>query len=141
MTKKHIIKNSIKLIEMFAKELNLNISNKGDGHAFENTFWNGLFIDDSQIPEIKAYDDKETFLIELRSFWGNPEISIRNKIGYEEDLYVIHYSNGSHNENGDYIRTDDFKLYEIRIDTRENHKEKIDRRKRRRAAKKKVRAL
>ena len=48
------------------------------------------------------------------------------KIGYEEDLYVIQYSDGSHNENGDYIRTDDFKLYEIRIDVRKDHKEKFE---------------
>ena len=126
MTKEYIIKNSIELIKMFSKELNLNVNNKGVGHAFDNSFWEGIFTDRSDIPEITATNENGTFKIELRSFWGHPEISIRDKIGYGEDLYVIQFCDSSYDENGNYIRTGDFKLYEIRIDVRNNHRSKLD---------------
>ena len=127
MTKEYIVKNSIKLIEMFAKELNLNVNNKGTGHAFDNSFWKDIFEDKSEIPEITANNEDGTFEIGLRSFWGNPEIDIHCKIskGSFKDLYVINFSDGKYDEGGNYIHTENFTLREIRIDADENHKKKL----------------
>lgn len=116
MRKEFIVKAMIEIIEEVTKEKNLKIKDKGPGHAFDNTFWKDFVKDTSNIPNIIATNDD--FKIEIRSFWGCPELSVRRDRTKNEELLVLAYSDydkGKH--------TGDFQVNEIRCYSRNNYKE------------------
>ena len=94
MTKEKIINAILAFINEKAKELDLTVVDEGTGHAFDNSFWKGIAVDDSNIPSVTASND--SYSIKLRSFWGSPELDIRKTIEKEEEvkheLYVITFS-------------------------------------------------
>ena len=131
MTKQTIVKAMTELIEMYAKDRHCVPINKGTGHAFEKTFWDGIFTDNSEIPEIVAENEEIKFSIRVRSFWGCPELDIHilsddNESGFA-DTYVIRYSDSALDKNGNYMRTENFRLAEVSVNTDKNHIEKMDR--------------
>lgn len=111
MTKEHIIKAMTEIIKEQAEEMGLTVENKGTGHEFDNSFWEGILKDHSGIPEIKAY--KDGYSITLRSFWGCPELDIRD--GHE--LLVLTY--------GDYGHKGKYKVVQVRVDG-DHYKENIN---------------
>lgn len=109
MKKEEIIKGCIALIKHKAEKLNLTITDKGTGHDFDGTVWKDILPDTSNIPNIIAYNDD--YSIELRSFWGDPEIDIR-KGAEHHILQIFNYSdyfNGEH--------TGEFYINQIRVDS------------------------
>lgn len=129
MKKEHIVKAMIEIIKNKTESLNLNVEDKGTGHAFENTFWDGLIEDKSDIPEIKAYNDN--YSIGLRSFWGSPELCIRRHSeanNGKEEMLILCYSDFEYDdiEHTSYTHTDNFYVDEIRCNTHGNYKACID---------------
>lgn len=120
MTKQKIINAAISLIRMEAVKRKLEVIDRGTGHAFENTIWN--FKDDSGIPNVIGKG--EGYSIELRSFWGSPEIDIRRETQEGEELLIFNFSD-SVKKDGSYIHTGDFKPHEIRVDARWDYKQCI----------------
>lgn len=117
MKKEQIIQGMAKLIEEKTKELELTVTNNGTGHAFDNFFWQGILNDDSNIPNIIA--KKEGFRIELRSFWGDPELDLHRLYDHGEELLVLRYSDSVRNaKTGHYEHTGNFKVHEVRVDAR-----------------------
>lgn len=121
MKKEEVIYAIKKIIEQKSKKLNLEVENKGIGHAFDHTVWKGIAIDDSGIPNIVA--KRHGYKIELRSFWGNPELSIRTEIGDNHELFVLVYSDEYLKEDG-LIHSGDYKVEEVRYNGN-NYKEGI----------------
>ena len=123
MKKKDIIARSIELIKKIADKKRLTIKNNGTGHAFDNSFWKDMFVDDSNIPNIIA--EKDGYSIELRSYWGNPEIDVRRHRPYGEELLVLNFSDSVEKENK-YIHTGEFRVNEVRVDGTHNYKRAIN---------------
>ena len=122
MKKGDIIAGAIRYINRIADKKRLKVVNNGTGHAFEGTVWT-MFEDDSNIPNIIA--KKDGYSIELRSFWGNPEIDIHRRKPYGEELLVLNFSDSV--KNGDkYIHTGEFRVNEVRVDGTHNYKRAIN---------------
>ena len=114
MTKEVIVDNMFQYIRLVAEYYgDMEIVNKGTGNAFEHTFWKDILTDDSNIPNVVA--EREDYSIELRSFWGMPELDIRQKTDKGEVLICITYSD-SVKEDGEYVHTNVFNLNQVRID-------------------------
>lgn len=129
MTKEQVIKGAIKLIEKKCNEYGMEAENRGTGKAFEGGFWEHILTDDSNIPNVVAngkYNDGMKYTIELRSFWGAPEVDIRRKTADGEELLIFNFSDSVTDENGNYIHTGDFRVCEVRVDARGNYKNCIE---------------
>lgn len=109
MKKEHIVRAAIEIIEEQAKKYDLVITDNGTGHAFDNTFWEGL-KDTSNIPNVIASND--IMKIELRSFWDSPHLSIRiEEENQMEKLLVLTYSDGAYRKK---TLKDDFTVEDIK---------------------------
>lgn len=124
MKKETIIKAMIEIIVDATKWHNLEFNYKGCGHAYDNTLWKDLLKDDSDIPNVVASSD--TYKIELRSFWGSPELSIYRKVNKNHELLVLNYDDYDYDDNGELINTRDFRVNEVRCDSHGNYKKCID---------------
>ena len=102
MNKSQIVNKMISVIEDYAEKYNLEISDPVYGEAFKNSIWEGLIKDDSDIHHIIA--SNEDMSIELRSFWGSPELSVRSDSG----LLVLLYRENS--------QTNQYEVSEFRVD-------------------------
>ena len=89
MNKSQIVNKMISVIEDYAEKYKLEVSDPVYGEAFKNSIWEGLIKDDSDIPHIIA--SNEDMSIELRSFWGSPELDIRVDNNYESRLMCVNY--------------------------------------------------
>ena len=89
MNKSQIINKMIAVIKDYAEKYKLEVSAPVYGEAFKNSIWEGLIEDDSNIPNIVATN--EDMIVELRSFWENPELSVRRDSG----LLVLLYKENS----------------------------------------------
>jgi len=123
MKKKDIVSRAIGFIRKTADKKKLTIVNNGTGHAFDNTVWNGLLKDESEIPNIIA--KKDGYSIELRSFWGSPEIDIRRRRPHGEELLVLNFSD-SIKEGDEYVHTGEYRVSEVRVDGAYNYKRAIN---------------
>ena len=98
MRKSKIINGIIEIIKEKSEELGLTVEDLGTGHAFDKTFWKGIAKDNSNIPNVIA--SKDGYKIELRSFWGCPELSIRRNINKkgrsDQELLILQYSDYAH---------------------------------------------
>lgn len=115
MTKEKVVKAMVSLIHWKAEEYGLTIEDHGIGHAFDNSYWRDILKDCSGIPHIIAKND--TYKIEIRSFWGNPEIDIRIKSDSGEDLLVLNYA--------DHLRKDDYILCQMEVSADRDHEKYI----------------
>lgn len=109
MTKETIIKGCLSVIKRISEEKGLQVTDNGTGHAFDGSFWGGLITDNSNIHNVVA--EGEGYCIELRSFWGNPELDISRAVRDGEEMIIITFgdsANGKH--------TGDYTLHQIRID-------------------------
>lgn len=102
MNKSQIINKMISVIKDYAEKYNLEISDPVYGEAFKNSVWEGLIKDDSDIPNIVA--SNEDMVVELRSFWGRPELSISSNSG----LLVLQYKENS--------QANQYEVCEFRVD-------------------------
>lgn len=123
MKKNDVIAGSIRLIKRVADKKKLTITNRGTGHAFDGSAWENLIADTSNIPNIIA--KKDGYSIELRSFWGNPEIDIRRRRPYGEELLVLNFSDSVIDGNK-IIHTGEFRVNEVRVDGTHNYKRAIN---------------
>ena len=123
MTKQKVIFGALKLIEKLADEHGLEVTDHGTGHAFERTFWNGVLKDDSGIPNVVATNDK--FSIELRSFWGAPEVDVRRNVEGGEELLIFNF-NDSMKIDDKYEHTGDFEVQQVRVEARHDYKACIE---------------
>ena len=118
MTKEQIIKASISYIEKYAEEHNLEVIDNGTGHGFDNTVWKDVLTDDSNIPSISAKN--EMYSISLSSFWGSPEICIREETEFGQVLMVLNYSDhvkdNDNNNDKKYKSTGDYEVNQVRVD-------------------------
>ena len=78
MNKSQIINKMISVIKKYAEKYNL-----------EDPILEVKIEDDSGIPNIIA--DNENMIVELRSFWGRPELSV----SYSSGLLVLQYKENS----------------------------------------------
>ena len=124
MKKEEIIRGALKLIEKTAGEKGLEVIDIGTGHAFDGSFWAGVFEDNSGIPEVKAVGDG--YSIELRSFWGRPEVDVSRTVEDGEELIVLNYSDSVKNEEGKYEHTGNFRPHEVRVDARWDYRKCVD---------------
>lgn len=92
MKKEHIIRAALELIREQAETLGLQVEDKGEGHAFDGGFWEGILQDTSHIPNVIARSEDGGYRIELRSFWGNPEIDIHRRVGLEQEYLCMNWS-------------------------------------------------
>lgn len=129
MDKKTLLTKIIKYIALMSIRLNLDITNNGTGKAFENSFWKDIITDDSNIPNIVA--ENKDYKIELRSFWGSPELDIHRyyyKDGVQHyDLQIITYSDSV--AKGDtYIHSNEYYVDQVRVNChcKNQYKEYID---------------
>ena len=114
MTKEAVIKGMVKVLMEYAEKYNLEVSGPVYGHAFDNTIWN--FTDDSEIPNIHARG--ENVHVEIRSFWGSPEIDVRmDEKTNNSRLLVLNYSDGLWND-GEWEHNGNFTVMEVRADGR-----------------------
>ena len=121
MKKEQVIKGAVKLIEEIAKKKGLTVVDKGTGHAFDGGLWEGLLTDDSNIPNVKAKNGE--YSIELRSFWGDPEIDIHRASPYGEELLVLTYSDSVKTEADEkYRHTGDYMVRQVRVESRSDYK-------------------
>lgn len=120
MKKEEVVRGAVKLIEKFANDLGLEVEDKGEGHAFDGSFWDGILTDDSRIPNVRA--SKDGFSIELRSFWGNPEVDVRRAVVGGDELLVLNFSDSFKNANGEYVHTGEFFPHEVRVDAMWDYK-------------------
>lgn len=124
MTKEQVIKGAIKLIEKKCNEYGMEAENRGTGKAFEGGFWEHILTDDSNIPNVVAngkYEKGMKYEIELRSFWGSPEVDVRRETDRGEELLIFNFSDSVKDANGNYIHTGDFRVCEVRVDARGNN--------------------
>lgn len=95
MRKQDICRAMATIIKEKAEELGLVVLYNGTDHAFDNSFWENILTDDSDIPEIIASNN--SYKIEMRSFWSSPELDIRKSYeGGREDLLVLTYSDSDY---------------------------------------------
>lgn len=89
MKKILLVKTMILVVKEVAKEYGFEFKSEEYGKAFKDTFWKDILKDVSNIPNL-IFKDKNgnDYYIELRSFWGIPEIDIRIK----NALLVLNYS-------------------------------------------------
>ena len=122
MTKKQVIKGCYALISREAEARKLTIKDNGTGHGFDNTVW--PFLDLSNIPNVVAENDD--YKIELRSFWGDPEIDISIKTPIGQELLIFNFSDSV--KKGDkYEETGDFHVHQLRVDgLRGNYKKAVE---------------
>jgi len=117
MRKEHIVSAVLQIINEEAQKRNLTIEDKGTGHAFDGTVWDYL-KDDSNIPEVQAVDEDyilgkaKGYLIKLRSFWGSPEVDIRDN----GDLLVLTFSDTMYID-GEYVHTGTFNVHQVRVES------------------------
>lgn len=129
MKKSKVVSAMLHIIHEKALEYDLEIVDNGYGHAFDHSFWN--FKDDSKIPSVIAhtkdysFEDKKGYSIELRSFWGSPELDIRRYEDGKSDLLVLNYSDIEYDENGKFYHSEDFYVNEVRCDSHNRYKECI----------------
>lgn len=123
-TKEEIIKGAIAVIERIAKEKNLEINNRGTGHAYEGTVWKGILEDESGIPNVIAKSDE--FRIELRSLWDSPEIVVRRKVYKGEELLVLTFNDQIADGSGNYVHTGKFRVGEVRVDSCTNYRKCVN---------------
>lgn len=109
MAKETVIKGCLSVIKRISEEKELQVTDNGTGHAFDGSFWGGLLTDNSNIHNVVA--EGEGYCIELRSFWGNPELDIRRAVRDGEELIVITFSDFANGK-----RTGDYTVHQIRID-------------------------
>ena len=124
MTKKQVINGAIKLIEKKCNEYGMEAENRGTGKAFEGGFWEHILTDDSNIPNVVAkgkYEEDMKYEIELRSFWGSPEVDVRRETDRGEELLIFNFSDSVKDANGNYIHTGEFLPCEVRVDARGNY--------------------
>lgn len=129
MTKEQVIRGAIKLIEKKCNEYGMEAENRGTGKAFEGGFWEHILTDDSNIPNVVAkgkYDEDMKYEIELRSFWGSPEVDVRRETDRGEELLIFNFSDSVKDANGNYIHTGDFRVLEVRVDARKNYRDCIE---------------
>ena len=130
MTKEQVIKGAIKLIEKKCNEYGMQAENRGTGKAFEGGFWEHILTDDSNIPNVVAkgkYDEDMEYEIELRSFWGGPEVDVRRETADGEELLIFNFSDTVIDEyRWNYIHTGEFLPCEVRVDARGNYKNCIE---------------
>ena len=121
MTKKQVIKGAILLIEKIAKDKGLIVVNNGTGHAFDHTLWKEIMKDDSGVPNVKAKG--EGYSIELRSFWGSPEIDVRRIGKFGEELLIFNYSDSEKMEGDtEYKHTGCFLVQQVRVEAKWDYK-------------------
>lgn len=121
MRKEDVIKGAVALIKQIAAEKALEVVDKGVGHAFDGGFWEGIMTDDSNIPNVIAKN--EVFSIELRSFWGNPEIDVHRASPHGEELLIFNYSDSVKTEADEkYRHTGDFMVQQVRVESRSDYK-------------------
>lgn len=109
MTKETIIEGCLSVIKRISEEKELQVTDNGTGHAFDGSFWEGLITDNSNIHNVVA--EGEGYCIELRSFWGNPELDIRRAVRDGDELIVITFSDFANGK-----QTGDYTVHQIRID-------------------------
>lgn len=110
MKKEHIVKALAEYIKSRSEQESLAVTDNGTGKAFDGSFWEGVFKDDSNIPNIIAKNDTEK--IELRSFWGSPELDISTKLPDGRSvLQVLNFSDGAYRpkEMSDSFSVDDIR--------------------------------
>ena len=121
MRKEDVIKGAVALIKQIATEKALEVVDKGVGHAWDGSFWDGILTDDSNIPNVKAKNGE--YSIELRSFWGDPEIDIHRASPYGEELLVLTYSDSVKTEADEkYRHTGDYMVRQVRVESRSDYK-------------------
>lgn len=124
MTKQQVIHGAISLIRKIALERGLEVVNKGEGHAFDGGFWDGVLKDESNIPTVVA--ETEGYCIELRPFWTSPEIDVRRQTAKGEELLIFNFSDMIKNQkNGEYEHTCNFHVCEVRVDAKCNYRKCI----------------
>ena len=117
MKKEQVIKGAVKLIEQIANDKGLTVVNKGTGHAFDGGVWEGLLKDDSNIPNVIAKG--EGYSIELRSFWGNPEIDVHRAGDYGEELLIFNYSDSEKlKSDTEYRHTGNLMVQQVRVEAK-----------------------
>lgn len=124
MTKEQVIRGCLNMILRIAREKGLEVEDNGTGHGFDGGFWEGIFVDDSNIPEVTARG--EGYSIGLRSFWGSPEVDIRRQKESGEELLIFRWTDYEKNEAGEYEHTGNFHVGEIRTDCRWDYKANIE---------------
>lgn len=125
MTKEQVVRGIIGMIERVARDKGITPRCVGVGSGYSGTIWEGLFKDDSGIPKVYAQGDG--FSIELRPFWGNPEVDVRRAVDGGEDLIVLNWSDRvKRPDNGEYVSTGLFRLNEVRVDSRGRCRECIE---------------
>ena len=116
MTKDQVIKGAVALIQHFTELKGLDVWNKGTGHAFDNTVWKGIAEDNSNIPNVSAKG--ADFEIELRSFWGSPEIDVHRATPFGEQLLIFRLGDGVKTAADEkYRHTGNYFVSEVRVDT------------------------
>lgn len=130
MTKEQVIKGAIKLIEKKCNEYGMKAENRGTGKAFEGGFWEHILTDDSNIPNVvaKGKNDKGmAYGIELRSFWGRPEVDISRETADGEEMLIFNFSDSVKDaETGEYVWTGEFRVHEVSADARWDYKACIE---------------
>ena len=121
MKKEILVKAIIEVIRQKAEQMCLQVENRGEGHGYDGTVWKDILTDNSEIPNIIAKNEKGDYSIQLRSYWGKPEIGIRVK----GELMVLNYSDVVKDENGDFINTGDYAVYGVEVHTY-NYKTRLE---------------
>ena len=115
MTKEQVIRGCVALIRKVAEERGLEVKDLGEGHGFDGGFWQGILKDESHIPNVIAKG--EGYSIELRSFWGSPEIDVRRMTKRGEELLIFNFSDSVKNfGTGQYDHTEEWHVHEVRVD-------------------------
>lgn len=110
MKKEHIVRAMTEIIHEQAERYGLTVTDRGTGHAYDNSFWKDILRDVSGIPEINA--ECNGYSIGLRSFWGSPELCVRREFtdGRRSDLLVLTYSDSAYRK-----KTADDKFHEYEV--------------------------
>lgn len=114
MTREQVLYGCVKFMEYMSDVYKLTVDNRGTGHAYDNSFWKDVLVDDSNIPNIVAKNDEMS--VELRSFWGRPEIDLRIQREFGEELLVFNYTDKI-KVNNEYISTGNYVVGEVRVDS------------------------
>lgn len=125
MTKAEVIKGMTELIKWMSETNNLTIEDKGIGHGFDGSFWDGYLKDTSKIPTIDASNKDGTLKIGMRPFWSSPEICVRQQTNKGEELLIFSFSD-MEKINGEYVHTENFEVHEVRVDSHSDYKKLID---------------
>lgn len=115
MRKMIVVQSIINVLNRYSEEHGFELKSKEYGQAFKGTIWDDYLKDDSHIPEIH-WVHKNTSELEIRSFWGSPEMDVRlcDENGNFEALLVLTWSSWNDKEQKS---TDDFNLYQVRVDS------------------------